>query len=158
MADPLIGLHAFLGEFAVFAFLWVFVELFNPNKDSLARIKLISMIGVVFLFLSWVVGGYYYLNAYGSNVKPLIKAGPQPWAHLVFTETKEHIFLFLPFMGLLAFLMIQSQGDNLIKEKKTRHAIQLVCLMVVLIGLSMAGMGYMISTGARAALEAGVKI
>jgi hypothetical protein len=116
------------------------------------------MIGVVLLLLSWVAGGYYYLNAYGTNVKPLIKAGPQPWAHLVFTETKEHVFLFLPFLGLLAFFMIQSSGDNLLKEKKTRHAVQLLCLMVVLVGLAMAGMGYMISTGARAALEAGVTI
>lgn len=158
MANPLIGLHAFLGEFAVFAFLWVFVELFNPNKDSIARVKLVSTIGIVLLILAWVVGGYYYLNEYGTNVKPLIKAGPQPWAHLIFTETKEHVFLFLPFIGFLAFTMIRSAGDNLIKERKTRHAVQLLCLMVVLIGLAMAGMGYMISTGARAALEAGVKI
>jgi len=112
----------------------------------------------VFLFLSWFVGGYYYLNVYGADVKPLIKAGPQPWAHLVFTETKEHVFLFLPFIGLLAYFLIHSHGENLVKERKTRHAIQLLCLMIVLIGLSMAGMGYLISTGARNALEAGVTI
>lgn len=158
MADPLIGLHAVLGEFAVFAFLWVLVELFNPNKDSLSRIKIISMIGVVFLFLSWIVGGYYYVTIYGADVKPLIKAGPQPWAHAVFTETKEHVFLLLPYLGLLAFFMIRTAGDNLLKDRKSRLAVQLICLMIVLIGLSMAGMGYLISTGARNALEVGVTI
>ena len=158
MPSPLIGAHAFLGEFAVFAFFWVFVELFNPHPDRIKRIQKIALIGFALLILSWIVGGYYYVTIYGADVKPLIKAGPQPWAHAVFTETKEHVFLLLPYLGLLAFFMIRTAGDNLLKDRKSRLAVQLICLMIVLIGLSMAGMGYLISTGARNALEAGVTI
>ena len=47
--------------------------------------------------ISWVAGGWYYWKYYGSNVKPAITSGDFPWAHIVFMESKEHIFLFLPF-------------------------------------------------------------
>jgi predicted RND superfamily exporter protein len=156
MPSPLIGFHAFLGEFAVFAFFWVFVELFNKNITNTKRIQTIAGIGVALLLLSWIVGGFYYTTIYGPTVKPVILAGPQPWAHDVFTETKEHVFLLLPFLGSMVFLMLRFVGDGLARDAKSRRAIQLLALLVVLIGLSMAGMGYMISTGARAALEAGV--
>lgn len=158
MPSPLIGAHAFLGEFAVFAFLWVFVELFNPKPESIARVQKIATIGVVLLVLSWVVGGYYYLTTYGAEVKPLIKAGPQPWAHSVFTEVKEHVFLLLPFLGLMTLQLIRFFSGSIAKERRVRVAIQVLALLIVLIGLSMAGMGYIISTGARAALEAGVTV
>jgi hypothetical protein len=158
MTDPLIGVHAFLGEMAVFAFFWIFVELFNPGKKTVSRMKLLSGIGMALLLLSWVAGGYYYVTVYGSEVKPLIKAGPQAWAHSVFMETKEHVFLFLPFLGLMVFLLIHSAGDALLRDRRLRQSIQLLSLLIVLMGLAMAGMGYLISTGARNALEAGVKI
>ena len=158
MPSPLIGAHAFLGEFAVFAFFWVFVELFNPHPDRIKRIQKIALIGFALLILSWIVGGFYYTSIYGAEVKPLIKAGPQPWAHNVFTETKEHVFLFLPFLGLMVWQLLTFFGASIVKEKKVRMAIQFLALLIVLIGLSMAGMGYVISTGARAALEAGVGI
>ncbi len=158
MPDPLIGVHAFLGEFAVFAFFWVFVELFNPNPKHVKRIQTIAAIGVVLLLLSWIAGGFYYVTIYGANVKPIIKAGPQPWAHTLFTETKEHVFLLLPFLGMTALGMLRFAGDSILKDAKTRKGIQILALLVVLIGLSMAGMGYIISTGARAALEAGVTL
>lgn len=158
MPSPLIGAHAFLGEFAVFAFFWVFVELFNPKPENISRIQKIAAIGVVLLVLSWLVGGYYYVSTYGAEVKPLIKAGPQPWAHTLFTETKEHVFLLLPFLGLMALQLIRFFGPALARERKVRMAVQLLAILVVLIGLSMAGMGYIISTGARAALEAGVTV
>jgi hypothetical protein len=156
MPDPLIGIHAFLGEFAVFAFFFVFVALFNPSPKHVKWIERIALLGVIFLFLSWVAGGYYYVTIYGPEVKPLIKEGPQPWAHSIFTEVKEHVFLFLPFLGLMALFLLRSAGDSILKDAKSRRAVQLLSLMIVLIGLSMAGMGYIISTGARAALEAGV--
>lgn len=158
MPDPLIGVHAFLGEFAVFAFFWVFVELFNPSPKRIARIQTIAAVGVVLLLLSWIAGGFYYVTIYGTNVKPLIKAGPQPWAHNLFTETKEHVFLLLPFLGMITWGMLRFAGDSIVRDAKTRKAIQILALLVVLIGLSMAGMGYIISTGARAALEAGVTL
>ena len=154
MAHPLIGIHAFLGELGIATFIWVFVELLNPTPQRIKRAKIASIIGVLFFLLSWIAGGYYYLNIYGSNVKPLIKEGPQPWAHAIFTETKEHVFLFLPFLAILASSLIFKSGKTISTNKKTRNAILILCIVIIAIGILMGAMGYLISTGARAALEA----
>jgi len=156
MVHPLIGAHAALGELAVFAFLWVFVELLNPTEQRIKRAKLAASLGVLFFFLSWFLGGYYYVEFYGSDVKPIIKEGPNPWAHGIFMETKEHVFLFLPFLSLAALGFIYKSGDNLIKKRNEKIAVLLLCSLIVLMGLSMAAMGYIISTGFRIALEAGL--
>jgi len=149
----LIGLHAGLGEVGALAFLWVLVELLSPNEARIKRAKIAALIGVVFLCLSWVSGGYYYLVHYGPSVKALIKAGPTPWAHSVVTETKEHIFLFLPFLAILAWGMLKHYGNSIIENRDARVAVVIIAGLVVAIAFSMAGMGYLISSGFRSALE-----
>ena len=155
MVSLLIGMHATFGEIAAFAFLWTLVELIEPSKKRIDRAKIAASIGVIFIFLSWIVGGYYYVNYYGTNVKPIIKEGPQPWAHSVFTETKEHVFLFIPFLALLNYFIIKKYEGTLIKDRKIRKAVMVLSLLITVLAFAMAGMGYMISTGARTALEAG---
>ncbi|MEK6916521.1 MAG: hypothetical protein AABW92_02140 [Nanoarchaeota archaeon] len=155
MAHPLIGIHAALGEIGVLAFLWVFVELLNPTIERVKRAKIVALMGIIFLFMSWVTAGYYYVNIYGPEVKPIIKGGPMPWAHSIFTETKEHVFLFLPFISLFTLGLLHKHEKKLITDKNIKKSLLILCGLIVLIGLSMAGMGYIISTGARTALEAG---
>ena len=157
MADILIGIHAALGEFAVLAALWVFVEMLNPTAERIRRAKAASILVALFIFASWLAGGYYYVTVYGSAVKPIIKAGPQPWAHAIFTETKEHVFLFLPFLSLF-LLSLMGRLKDAGKGAGMRVAVLATSLMIVLIGLSMVGMGYLISTGVRTALEAGAAV
>ncbi len=154
MANLLIGLHAFLGELGLASFLWVFIETLNPQKQRVKRAKIAALLGTIFLFASWFIGGYYYTTDYGTNVKPLIKEGPQPWAHGVFMEAKEHIFLFLPFLSFLTFSLIKQYENNLEKNKKIKKSILWLCTLIIIIGALMAFMGYLISTGARSALEA----
>ena len=156
MVNSLVGVHAVLGELGIAAFLWVFVEMLKPTPSRLRRVKIAAFLGVVFFFASWIIGGYYYSNIYGTLVKPVIKEGPQPWSHAVFMETKEHIFLFLPFLSIFAYTMIirfQShlRGD---KDPKARKAVLAMSALILIIGALMAFMGYMISSGYRAALEA----
>src|SRR3989344_6630876 len=153
MPHPLIGIHAALGELGAIAFLWVFIELINPIPKRVKRAKVVASIAVILLFLSWFTGGYYYVNYYGTNVKPIIKEGPQPWAHSVFTETKEHVFLFIPFLALLNYFIIKKYEGTLIKDRKIRKAVMVLSLLITVLAFAMAGMGYMISTGARTALE-----
>ena len=154
MASPLIGIHAALGEIGISAFFWTFIEMIAPDKKRLRRAKVAAMIGVIFFFMSWIIGGYYYSTDYGTNVKPAIKEGPQPWAHGVMMEAKEHIFLFLPFLGIVVFSLVSLAGERMIKDAKLRKSFLIVTAIVVLIGLAMAVMGYLISSGFRSALEA----
>ncbi len=154
MVNPLVGIHAALGELGIFTFLWILVELMNPTNTRIKRAKIAAILGVIFIFSSWLAGGYYYLNYYGDNVKPLIKEGPNPWAHLIFTETKEHIFLFIPFLSILVLGLIYK--NNLLKNNSARKSIIIISALIILLGFAMAAMGYIISTGARTALEAKV--
>lgn len=149
----LIGLHAFLGEAGALAFLWVFIEMFNPSERGLHRARLAAFLGVLFLVGAWIVGGYYYVNTYGAFVKPVIKAGPIPWAHSVITETKEHIFLFLPFLAIYVWGLLRRYKDEFIQSANKRKAVMIVAILIVLLAFSMAGMGFIISSSFRVALE-----
>ena len=153
MVSVLIGLHAAFGEIGAIGFLWVLVELINPTEDRVKRAKIVALISVILFFLSWFSGGYYYVNEYGENVKPIIKAGPQPWAHLVLMETKEHAFFFLPFLAILATAILFKYEKEILENRKIRNSIIALSIIIFLLAFAIGGMGYLISSGARAALE-----
>jgi hypothetical protein len=134
-------------------FLWVLVELLNPTTDRLRRARLVSFLGTVFILSAWIVGGYYYVKFYGTLIKPVIKAGPMPWAHSIAIETKEHIFLFLPFLSILATGLLHGLRDQLIENRRLRIAITILAGLIVLIAFAMAGLGVATSMGFRSALE-----
>jgi hypothetical protein len=156
MPTFLIGAHAFLGEAGALMFLWVLVELLNPSPERLRRARIVSMLGTFFLIAAWVVGGYYYVKIYGAEIKPIIKGGPMPWAHSIVTETKEHVFLFLPFLAFLAAGMISSVGEKLAENKRLKVALITLCGLIVLFAFAMAALGVTISSGFRSALESKV--
>ena len=153
MVHPLIGVHAALGEIAGILFVWIFAEILNPTEKRLKRAQKLALVGSLFFVLSWITGGYYYVKYYGTSVKALIKEGPSPWAHSIIMETKEHIFLLLPFIAIFTYLLIKYYSKDIIKNKSLKKATLLLCLLTFLISMSMAFMGYLISTAARLALE-----
>jgi len=150
----LIGLHAALGEAGALLFLWVLVEMLDPSESRLRRARLAALLGTLFLIGSWVVGGFYYVTEYGAAVKPIIKSGPLPWAHSVITETKEHVFLFLPFLAMLALGLLKRYKDEFVQNRGARIAVIITSAFITLMAFAMAGMGFIISSGFRAALEA----
>jgi hypothetical protein len=153
MTFPLIGLHAWLGEFAALMFVWAFIELYSGAVSNISRAKLAVLLGVVFLFGAWFAGGFYYVEFYGAGVKPLIKEGPLPWAHKVVMETKEHVFLFLPFLGLLAYGLLQRLGNQMAQDRRACIAAMYAVGSVAVIAAGMALLGFLVSSGFRAALE-----
>ncbi len=153
MVHPLIGIHATLGELGIFSLVWVFIELINPDKQRLKRAKIGAFLAVIFFILSWLSGGYYYTVYYGEHVKPLIKEGPTPWAHGIVMETKEHIYLFIPFLSFTIFSLINFYNERITKEKNLKKSLLLLIGLAILSGFAMALFGYIISTGFRAALE-----
>ncbi len=158
MVHSLVGIHAVLGEIGIVAFIWVFVEMLKPSPKRLKRAQIAALLGVAFFFASWIVGGYYYVEFYGANVKPVIKEGPQPWAHGIFMETKEHVFLFLPFLSIFAYTLLRRFETTLRGDKNphARKAILIISAIVIVIGILMALTGYIVSSGFRNALEAAI--
>ncbi|MGE0174637.1 MAG: hypothetical protein AB7T49_17725 [Oligoflexales bacterium] len=151
----LIGLHALLGEIGAFSFFWILIDLVGPNSEnSFIRARWAALMGTISLFLSWIVGGYYYLGNYQTLVKPVIKSGPYPWTHSVVTETKEHVFLLLPFLALYIYSLLHEESpQTMVLNEKGRLNIMMLAAAVFVMGLSMAAMGYLISSGFRSALE-----
>ena len=156
MINPLILLHAFGAELGLIAFLWVLVELLNPTETRIKRAKIAVVLGVAGLFCAWFIGGFYYVEVYGEQIKPLIKASDAKWVHSIVMEVKEHVFLFLPILGSVVAALLFKYDNELIDSKETRVSVILLAGLVFLLGFSLAGMGVIISSGYRFALEAGL--
>ena len=156
MVNPLIFVHAILAEIGLFAFLWVLVELLNPTGARIERAKIAAVIGAVCLLTAWLAGGFYYVEVYGSFIKPAIKASEAKWVHGIVMEVKEHVFLFLPILALLIVALLHKFDKEIIKNKDARVSIILLAGLVFLLGFSIAGMGAIISSGYRFALESGL--
>jgi len=154
MNFPLIGLHAGFGEFAALMFFWAFIELVGGQASNIRRARLAVLLGTIFLISAWLAGGYYYVEIYGSEVKPFIKEGPLPWAHGVAMETKEHVFLFLPFLGVFAWGIMQRLGHVMDSDRRARAAALYATGAIVALSGLIALMGFLVSTGFRSALEA----
>ena len=104
--------------------------------------------GLLSFVLAWIIGGLYYVNYYGSLVKPIIKAGSAPWAHSVVMESKEHIFLLIIPMAATAFFLSFLKKKE-IEEYGLKLPFLVLVLLIALIALSIGAMGYIISAAAR---------
>ena len=148
MAKPvLIGLHLGFAILSIDAFLWLLGEVV-ANAGSVKRRLTAAILGLVGYTLTWVVGGYYYVKFYGSLVKPIIKAGSAPWAHLIAMEAKEHIFLFVIPISITILLLSRLDSGQL-QSMGLRKPLVRLTLIVASIGLSLGLMGFIISAAAR---------
>jgi len=147
------GLHVALGELSLLFIIWALVEVaWGPLGRGVLRAKIASLTGTILIFAHWLVSGWYYVAYYGPEVKPIIKAGPWPWAHAIFMESKEHIFLFLPFLALLLLFLIWKHGDKLREERGLRFSIFAVGGVTLFVFVLMITAGFLISSGYRIAV------
>lgn len=144
--------HAAFGELSALLSLWAFVEVYRGvDTDELRRLRIISMTALLSLVLAWAVGSHYYLARY-APVSEVIMAGPEPWAHVVAGGIKKHVFLFLPLLALLQngiFRSYHRAGAAI--DGNARIALLTVSGLLVLLTFSMAGLGYLVTAGFRAA-------
>jgi len=146
--NVLLLIHPALGGLAMLSALWVFVDTLNASEASLSRIKNISILCAVLMWLTYIIGGYWYVVYYAPD-KAIIKAGPWPFAHSFFMETKEHVFLML--LLLATYLPIAASG-NLVTSKAARKVVLWVAGLIVPISLSMEGSGAIISIAVKIGL------
>lgn len=148
--ELILMLHATFGVLALLAAVWVFAESLNASFANQGRIRSASLLVAVLMWLTYIFGGYWYVVYYGGD-KAIIKAGPWPFAHSFFMETKEHIFLML--LLLATFLPIAAWGD-IIQQVAMRKVVLWTSALVILISLAMEGAGAIISMGVKIALLA----
>ena len=79
----------------------------------------------------------------------MILHGPWPFAHNLFMETKEHLFLMTL---ILSFYLPIATRDKLHSNSAARRMVLCVAVLIALTGLALEGAGAVINHGAEVAL------
>lgn len=137
-------LHIFFGTSAIIL-LTAYQLSLNQKGLNFRSLKRSSTAAFVSIILSWVFSGIYYTSYYGKSVKPIILSGQYPWIHKIIMETKEHVFLFLPYLVLVILALTLLTPDEIEDNKKVQKAMMLLCFTIVSIGLAILIGGMMIS-------------
>ena len=151
----LVLIHSMSGGLVALALAWIILENLYPTNEGVVRDKIASYFAA-FLAVAgcWIVGGYNYLANYGSQVKPIILAGPEPWAHSIVMEVKEHIFVFLPIIIIaLSLTLAILDQDTLLKDPQARRAIAITASLALFMVLLMFLMGAIVSRAGNLRLE-----
>lgn len=140
----LIAAHVVLGIIGIAA-LYAMTMALLRKIPSTTILRLSSVTALVSFVASWITGGIYYVLYYGGAVKPAILSGSNPFAHSFFMETKEHLFLFLPFFSLVLVAVSFFAGDLISKDTRVRYALCGISGLGVLIGIFSTLSGVIIS-------------
>jgi len=148
MADVLLLAHAALGVLGSIAAVWVFVEALNARPENAERTRIAAMLAAVPMIGAWICGGYWYVHFYPRE-KALILAGPWPFAHNLFMETKEHLFFVTLILALLLPIVVR---EPLYSNAAARKMVLSVAGLIGLTGLALEGAGAVIDHGVKVAL------
>lgn len=140
----LLILHVVLGLAGISCFVAALVVSLK-NSFQKRILPLLTVSGLASFVLSWLSGGFYYATYYGQAVKPIIKASAYPWVHGVLMETKEHLFLFLPFLAAVAALLAWRSADTLARDTSLKRAWLALLILIVFFGAAITLMGAAIS-------------
>lgn len=141
-------LHVILGLISVICSYAILLQLLRKNT-SLSFLKKASLLNLISIWGSWLAGGYYYVLYYGPQVKPMIMKGAYTWAHTIFMEAKEHIFLMMPFVAIVFCALVFLLKDNLLANEKLKARTAALAAIFTILGTIMALSGVLISGGAR---------
>jgi len=142
--------HVFCGVACLLATVWLFVDVLNAHEGNLARIRRLSRWAAAFLWLAFLLGGYWDVADYKADKNVILK-GPWPFAHNFFMETKEHFVITLL---LLATYLPVATSNNLVLNKEARRLVPCVAALVAVLALMAEGHGAIISMGVKVALLA----
>jgi hypothetical protein len=148
MNEIILMTHVIFGVACLISSLWVFVEVLNVSAANQSRIRVMSRAAAVFMWLAFVLAGYWYVFFYKAD-KAIILKGPWPFAHSFFMETKEHLVILLL---LLATYLPIAAANNLSANKDARRVALWVAALVVVLALTMEGEGATIAMGVKMGL------
>jgi hypothetical protein len=138
--------HIILGIAAIGLAHLVFMQLLRKAPAWNWAVTLATWSTFLF-FVSWASSAYYYVVYYGKVVKPVITAGEYQWAHTVFMEGKEHVFLILPFMALALTMGLVFLRKN--QNTQLQKSLAALAATLVILGLFVALAGVAVSGAAR---------
>jgi hypothetical protein len=146
MFQILLILHVLAGVFGILFFLCAFLCLARPHLTKWRT--LVTLLGTLSFWVAWIAGGTYYTRHYGTAVKPIIVEGDTPWIHTIIMEAKEHLFLFLPFLSLVALLLVWLANSEIDHNEKLLIRTQALFALIIVLGLMITFGGIIISAAA----------
>ena len=150
MTEIILMMHVLFGVACVVAAVWVFVDALNASEANLHRIQWVSRAAAVLMWLSFLVGGYWYVVFYPAD-KAISLRGPWPFAHEYFMETKEHLVILLL---LLATYLPIAASNRLVANPDARRLVLWLAGLIPRLGLMIEGHGAVIAMGFKVALLA----
>jgi len=148
ISDLILLGHATAGSVGILSALWAFIETLNAREENAARIHASIALVTISMCMACILGGYWYLHFYPAE-KAIVLAGPWPFAHNLFMETKEHLF----FVTLILALYLPIAGaDKLYANPAARKLVLCVTLLIVITGMAIEGAGAIIDHGVKVAL------
>jgi hypothetical protein len=139
-------LHIVLGLIGLGALLFAFMQLIR-KQPPWGIVEKSSWVALFSFLLSWLSGAYYYVVYYGVAVKPRIVGGEFPWAHQVFMEAKEHVFLLIPFLAVVIVLAVRALRAH--ENPALKSATAALIATALALGIFVAASGIIISGGVR---------
>ena len=116
MNEIILMSHVLFGVGCMIAAVWLFVDVLQVSDGNLVRIRRVSWVTAVLMWIAFVIAGYWYVVSYKVD-KAIILKGPWPFAHNIVMETKEHLVIIL--LLLVTYLPIAA-SDNLVGSKDAR--------------------------------------
>jgi hypothetical protein len=144
----LLTAHVLLGLLGVMLSFAVSLMLLKRDIVRTPMVRL-AFLGSLSYILSWLSGGWYYWKYYGDKVKPIILKGDFKWAHSVFMEAKEHVFLFLPIATLVLALVLHFAFDDMATNPKLKRSVATLSVVITVLAVIVTLSGVLITGGAR---------
>ena len=150
MNEIILMAHVALGVACLLTAVWLFVDVLHASGTNLLRIRRLSLAAAGFMWLAFVIGGYWYVVDYHTD-KAIILKGPWPFAHNFFMETKEHLVIML--LLLTTYLPI-AVANNLAANRDARRLALGLIAAIALLALMVEGHGAIIANGVKMGLLA----
>jgi hypothetical protein len=150
MNEVILMSHVLFGVGCLITAVWIFVEALHASEVNVARIRRVSLLSAVSMWLAFIIGGYWYVTFYKAD-KAIILNGPWKFAHEMVMETKEHLVFILL---LLATYLPVVAANNLAANKDARRLMLWTSALTALLALAMDGEGALIAMGVKVGLLA----
>lgn len=138
--------HIVLGLIGIAAVHFAYMQLIR-KVPPYRLIEWASWAAVTAFFMSWATGAYYYVVHYGGAVKPRIVSGDASWAHTIFMEAKEHVFILIPFLAIVFALVVRSLRSE--EKPNLKYVAQWTAALILTLGVFVAASGILVSGGVR---------
>ena len=148
MNEIILMSHVLFGVGCMIAAVWLFVDVLQVSDGNLVRIRRVSWVTAVLMWIAFVIAGYWYVVSYKVD-KAIILKGPWPFAHNIVMETKEHLVIIL--LLVVTYLPIAA-SDNLVGSKDARKLMLWVTGIIAVLALAMDGEGGLIAMGVKVGL------